>query len=123
MPAAAASTCAHPAQVFNNQSTAGPEDTSWRDSLYRIYSNSSTSMRVAVYGSKHDAGIYERLLREFCAVKPLVGCERPCVCAQRGCAELDVAARRCQPVWLRAPPRLTPHPVRVCCCLLTGLRL
>lgn len=59
-------------QVFN-QSTAGQEETGWRDSLYRMYTTSSANMRVAVYGSKHDAATYEELLRKFCAVRELVG--------------------------------------------------
>jgi hypothetical protein len=58
-------------QVFN-QSTAVQEDAGWRDNLYRMYTASSANMRVAVYGSKHDAGNYEELLRKFCAVTELV---------------------------------------------------
>lgn len=58
-------------QVFN-QSSAVQEDAGWRDNLYRMYTASSANMRVAVYGSKHDAGNYEELLRKFCAVTELV---------------------------------------------------
>jgi hypothetical protein len=57
--------------VFN-QSTAVQEDAGWRDNLYRMYTTSSANMRVAVYGSKHDAANYEALLRTFCAVSQLV---------------------------------------------------
>lgn len=71
----AVSLCAcSPPQVFN-QSTAVQEDATWRDNLYRMYTTSSANMRVAVYGSKHDAANYEDLLRRFCAVKELVGVE------------------------------------------------
>lgn len=48
------------------------EDAGWRDNLYRMYTTSSANMRVAVYGSKHDAANYEELLRKFCAVTELV---------------------------------------------------
>ena len=46
---------------------------SWRESLYRVYKSSSQSMRVAVYGCKHDASTFETLLKEICQVTPLVG--------------------------------------------------
>lgn len=58
-------------QVFN-QSSAVQEDAGWRDTLSRMYTTSSANMRVAVYGSKHDAANYEELLRKFCAVTELV---------------------------------------------------
>lgn len=67
-------------QVFN-QSTAVQEDAGWRDNLYRMYTTSSANMRVAVYGSKHDAANYEELLRKFCAVTELVrGITQPLLC-------------------------------------------
>lgn len=56
------------------------EDAGWRDNLYRMYTTSSANMRVAVYGSKHDAANYEELLRKFCAVTELV---RECLCLQQ----------------------------------------
>ena len=31
----------------------------WRDSLYRVYKSGQQSMRVAVYGCKHDAAMFE----------------------------------------------------------------
>jgi hypothetical protein len=70
-------------QVFN-QSSAVQEDAGWRDNLYRMYTTSSANMRVAVYGSKHDAANYEELLRKFCAVTELVRvCDCVCMCVQR----------------------------------------
>lgn len=85
-------------QVFN-QSSVVQEDAGWRDNLYRMYTTSSANMRVAVYGSKHDAANYEALLRKFCAVSELVserglptgrqgvlstlrGCDMPCLASQ-----------------------------------------
>eukprot|EP00198_Chlamydomonas_reinhardtii_P013397 XP_001702734.1 predicted protein [Chlamydomonas reinhardtii] len=45
----------------------------WRDSLFRVVRGTSTSLRVAVYGFKHDASTFEELLRQMCEVKKL-GC-------------------------------------------------
>ena len=44
----------------------------WRDSLFRVVRGTSTSLRVAVYGFKHDASTFEELLRQMCEVKKLV---------------------------------------------------
>ena len=37
---------------------------SWRESLYRVYKSGQQSMRVAVYGTKHDASLFEELLKQ-----------------------------------------------------------
>lgn len=42
------------------------EEAGWRDSLYRAYKSGQQSMRVAVYGCKHDAAMFEELLKEYC---------------------------------------------------------
>jgi hypothetical protein len=42
------------------------EEDGWRDSLYRAYKSGQQSMRVAVYGCKHDAAMFEILLKEYC---------------------------------------------------------
>lgn len=42
------------------------EDDGWRESLYRVYKSGQQSMRVAVYGCKHDAAMFELLLKEYC---------------------------------------------------------
>lgn len=42
------------------------DDDGWRESLYRVYKSSQQSMRVAVYGCKHDAAMFELLLKEYC---------------------------------------------------------
>ena len=42
------------------------EEQGWRDSLYRAYKSGQQSMRVAVYGCKHDAAMFEELLKEYC---------------------------------------------------------
>ena len=42
------------------------EDEGWRESLYRVYKSGQQSMRVAVYGCKHDAAMFELLLKEYC---------------------------------------------------------
>lgn len=68
----------HCLQVFN-QSSVVQEDAGWRDNLYRMYTTSSANMRVAVYGSKHDAANYEALLRKFCAVSELVSAAQDCL--------------------------------------------
>lgn len=43
-------------------------DETWRESLYRVYRSGQQNMRVAVYGAKHDAAMFETLLQELCAV-------------------------------------------------------
>ena len=44
---------------------------SWRESLYRVYKSGQQSMRVAVYGTKHDASLFEELLKEASQFEPL----------------------------------------------------
>ena len=38
----------------------------WRDNLVRAYHSSTRSMRVAVYGAKHDAALFELYLKHLC---------------------------------------------------------
>ncbi|KXZ56156.1 hypothetical protein GPECTOR_1g133 [Gonium pectorale] len=45
----------------------------WRDSLFRVVRGTSTNLRVAVYGFKHDASTFEELLKQMCDVRKL-GC-------------------------------------------------
>ena len=45
----------------------------WRESLYRLYQSGSQSMRVAVYGCKHNAGAFEGILKDMCNLVKLVG--------------------------------------------------
>ena len=40
-----------------------PEEPGWRESLYRVYKSGHQSMRVAIYGCKHDAALFEELLQ------------------------------------------------------------
>lgn len=49
-----------------------PTAAGWVDSLMRAYTTGSTSMRVAVYGYKHDAAPYEQLLKDFCCISQKV---------------------------------------------------
>lgn len=44
---------------------------SWRESLYRVYKSGQQSMRVAVYGTKHDASLFEELLKQASQFQPL----------------------------------------------------
>ena len=53
-------------RVFSRPGQAVKEEDGWRDSLYRVYKSGQQSMRVAVYGCKHDAAMFEILLREYC---------------------------------------------------------
>lgn len=43
------------------------EKEGWRESMYRLYKSGQQSMRVAVYGCKHDAVMFELLLKQFCS--------------------------------------------------------
>jgi len=45
------------AKVFSKPNKVEAEG--WRDSLYRVYKSGQQSMRVAVYGCKHDATLFE----------------------------------------------------------------
>ncbi|KAK9820032.1 hypothetical protein WJX72_005289 [[Myrmecia] bisecta] len=53
-------------KVFSQPNPKAQEADSWRDSLYRAYKTGQQSMRVAVYGCKHDAAMFEELLKQFC---------------------------------------------------------
>ncbi|BDA47659.1 probable calcium-independent phospholipase A2-gamma at C-terminar half [Coccomyxa sp. Obi] len=55
-------------KVFSRPGAAAvkEEEAGWRDSLYRAYKSGQQSMRVAVYGCKHDAAMFEELLKEYC---------------------------------------------------------
>ena len=46
------------------------EETGWKESLYKFYKSGQQSMRVAVYGCKHDAAMFEDLLKEYCLLDP-----------------------------------------------------
>jgi patatin-like phospholipase/acyl hydrolase len=63
-------------KVFNNQAASAAsresEMASWKESLYRMYKSGSQSMRVAVYGCKHDASTFESLLKDMCNLVRLV---------------------------------------------------
>ncbi len=50
--------------MFSKPVTAETEG--WRESLYRVYKSGQQSMRVAVYGCKHDAVLFELLLQQYC---------------------------------------------------------
>ena len=53
-------------QVFST--SASREDTaSWQARLGALYGSASSQLRVAVSGCKHDAAVFERLMREACA--------------------------------------------------------
>ena len=43
-----------------------PPPSGWRDNLVRAYHSSTRSMRVAVYGAKHDAALFELYLKHLC---------------------------------------------------------
>ena len=60
-------------QVFN-QSASSEEERSatWRESLYRMYRNSSGVASALVYGCKHDASTFEVLLKDMCNMARLV---------------------------------------------------
>ena len=46
---------------------APPTADGWRDSLARAYASGTRSMRVAVYGAKHDAALFEAIVKRLCA--------------------------------------------------------
>ncbi|XP_051133924.1 phospholipase A I-like isoform X2 [Andrographis paniculata] len=53
--------------VFADPISKDNEVGTWREKLDQLYKSSSQSFRVAVHGSKHSAGEFERLLKEMCA--------------------------------------------------------
>ncbi|KAK9861855.1 hypothetical protein WJX84_002096 [Apatococcus fuscideae] len=53
-------------RVFSKPLKPVEEKEGWRESLYRVYKSGQQSMRVAVYGCKHDAVMFEMLLKQFC---------------------------------------------------------
>ena len=59
-------------KVFSRPGTAAAreEETGWKESLYKFYKSGQQSMRVAVYGCKHDAAMFEDLLKEYCLLDP-----------------------------------------------------
>lgn len=59
-------------KVFSRPGTAAvkEEEAGWKDSLYKFYKSGQQSMRVAVYGCKHDAAMFEDLLKEYCLLDP-----------------------------------------------------
>ena len=58
--------------MFSRPGTAAAkeEETGWKESLYKFYQSGQQSMRVAVYGCKHDAAMFEELLKEYCLLEP-----------------------------------------------------
>ena len=59
--------------MFSRPGTAAAakeEETGWKESLYKFYKSGQQSMRVAVYGCKHDAGMFEELLKVYCELDP-----------------------------------------------------
>jgi len=56
------------AAAANNSNAAQnpPPSSGWRDNLVRAYHSSTRSMRVAVYGAKHDAALFELYLKHLC---------------------------------------------------------
>ncbi|GMH38521.1 hypothetical protein BSKO_06405 [Bryopsis sp. KO-2023] len=42
------------------------DQSSWKESLYRMYRSGQQGMRIAITGCKHDPTTFESLLREFC---------------------------------------------------------
>jgi hypothetical protein len=58
-------------QVFSRPLVQKDQVESWRESLYRVYKSGQQSMRVAVYGTKHDASLFEELLKEASQFEPL----------------------------------------------------
>jgi hypothetical protein len=66
----------HPThQVFNQAAVKAGEDmpASWRESLWRMYKSSSQTVRVAVYGAKHDPSNFETLLQDMGDITKQVG--------------------------------------------------
>ncbi|XP_057544928.1 phospholipase A I-like isoform X2 [Amaranthus tricolor] len=53
--------------VFTEPVSKDNEVASWREKLDQLYKSSSQRFRVAVYGAKHSADQFERLLKEMCA--------------------------------------------------------
>ena len=73
----------------------GPADQSWARfsivrAVHRAYKSGQQSMRVAVYGTKHDAATFERLLRDICVFEP--------VTQSRASAMIDTAVLGCPKV-------------------------
>lgn len=58
-------------QVFSRPVVNKDQVESWRESLYRVYRSGQQSMRVAVYGTKHDASLFEELLKAASQFEPL----------------------------------------------------
>ena len=58
-------------QVFSRPVINKDQVESWRESLYRVYKSGQQSMRVAVYGTKHDASLFEELLKAASQFEPL----------------------------------------------------
>ena len=67
---------------------------------FRAYKSGQQSMRVAVYGTKHDAATFERLLRDICVFEP--------VTQSRASAMIDTAVLGC--------PKVSPITTSRCCC-------
>ncbi|KAG2497865.1 hypothetical protein HYH03_004131 [Edaphochlamys debaryana] len=61
------------AAAGGTSATAAASAGGWRDSLFRVVKGTSTNLRVAVYGFKHDASTFEELLKQMCDIRKL-GC-------------------------------------------------
>ena len=80
-------------QVFSRPLVNKDQVESWRDSFYRVYKSGQQSMRVAVYGTKHDASLFEELLKTASQFEPL---------GTIGDTMIDTACLNIPKVW--APP-------------------
>ncbi len=93
-------------RVFSRPLKSVEEKEGWRESMYRLYKSGQQSMRVAVYGCKHDAVMFELLLKQFCHFE------------EEGCTVdrmIDTAALGRPKVLLLVVFVDAPHGISVCC--------
>ena len=55
-------------RIFSKPRQTDPGESSWRDRLDNLYTSGQQKWRVAVHGSKHDASLFETLVRQECKV-------------------------------------------------------
>lgn len=53
-------------RIFSKSRQADPGESSWRERLDNLYTSGQQTLRVAVRGSKHDASLFEELVRQEC---------------------------------------------------------
>lgn len=91
-------------RVFSKRAAAaavGPEAgggaarESWAESLARMYRSGEESMRVALYGAKYSADVFEQLLREASCLTAK-GCGALCVFGTARVCRVHAAGRRAQ---------------------------